>query len=129
MKRLLLSSVLALSMVAKVSAIHKLPFTTETYEDNILVLTDQNFDEEVVTYDILLVDFAIPWCTHCKILYPEYVRAAETLRYHDPEYYLAKVDTFKNEGLKKRFGIKHFPTVKLFKYGKEVETFYGEHSE
>lgn len=78
---------------------------------------------------MILVDFHIPWCNHCKKLYPEYTKAADTLRQHDPEYYLAKVDTFKNEALKKRFHIKHFPTLKLFKNGEEVETYYGGHTE
>src|SRR5438874_482561 len=109
--RELLISLFVVSLVAlNVNAIHNLPFTSETYEDNVLILDNANFDEEIKNYDILLVDFSIPWCTHCKLLYPEYTKAAETLRSHEPEYYLAKVDTFKNEALKKRFHIKHFPT-------------------
>lgn len=128
MKILLLSAVAVLCSVGLVSGVHKFPFSTEIYEDNILILDESNFDQEVPTYDILLVDFAIPWCTHCKILYPEYAKAADMLREHEPEYYLAKVDTFKSEALKKRFKIKHFPTIKLFKNGVEIETYYGKHT-
>lgn len=75
------------------------------------------------------MDFAVPWCTHCKKLAPEYAKAAIALREYEPEYYLAKVDVFKSEELKKRFKIKHFPTLKLFKNGEYVETYYGPHFE
>ena len=73
-------SLLVITAISLVNAIHKLPFTTEEYEDNILVLNDANFDEEIKNYDILMVDFAVPWCTYCKKLYPEYMKASITLR-------------------------------------------------
>lgn len=32
-----------------------------TYEDGVLVLNDDNFDEELAKYDYLLVEFYAPW--------------------------------------------------------------------
>lgn len=43
MNRLLIFAILGLC----VAAIHKLPFTSEVFEDNILLLTDENFDDEI----------------------------------------------------------------------------------
>lgn len=48
-----------------------------TEEDNVIILTDSNFDEFLTKFDFVLVKFYAPWCGHCKKLAPEYARAAK----------------------------------------------------
>lgn len=74
-------------------------------EDNVLILTDSNFDEALVRYEFILVKFYAPWCGHCKKLAPEYAKAAKALKNADPAVALAKVDATQNQEIAQRFSI------------------------
>jgi protein disulfide-isomerase A1 len=92
-----------------------------TEEDNVLVLTDSNFHEEMKKHDFILVEFYAPWCGHCKSLAPEYAKAAKKLKENNPPYSLAKVDATENKNLAEEFGIRGFPTLFFFKNGVKQE--------
>lgn len=58
--------------------------------DEVIVLTDNNFDDLVMgSKDIWLVEFYAPWCGHCKALEPEFKDAAAKLK---GQVKLGKVD-------------------------------------
>lgn len=91
-------------------------------EDNVIVLDDNNFDEELKKYEYVLVEFYAPWCGHCKALEPEYKKAAELLK---GVGHLAKIDADANRKSGEKHGIQGFPTLKLFRNGKEFKDFDG----
>jgi len=90
-------------------------------EDGVLVLTDDNFDEEIAKYDYLLVEFYAPWCGHCKKLTPEYAAAAQHLATQDPPRFVAKVDATEHKAVAERFGVKGFPTLHWFVKGERQD--------
>jgi len=92
-------------------------YAEENFDNGVLVLTDDTFDEAIAKYDNLLVEFYAPWCGHCKKLTPEYEGAAAVLSAQDPPRTIAKVDATENKGIADRMGIKGFPTLFFFNQG------------
>jgi len=93
----------------------------EVWDNGVLVLTDDTFDEAIAKYDYLLVEFYAPWCGHCKKLTPEYEGAAAVLAAQEDPRTIAKVDATENKGLADRMEIKGFPTLYFFNQGAKQE--------
>ena len=83
-----------------------------------LELNSGNFARHLQRNDIpLLVDFWAPWCGPCKMMAPQFARAAGSL---EPRFRLAKVNTEAEPELGSQFGIRSIPTLVLFRAGREV---------
>jgi len=89
-------------------------------EKSVHVLTKDNFDTFLKENPIVLVEFYAPWCGHCKRLAPEYAKAAKKLK-EKGGIPLAKVDATAEADVAKRFDIKGYPTIKLFRKGEPEE--------
>ena len=89
------------------------------------VLTEKNFDEEVLQSDDLwIVEFYAPWCGHCKHLAPIYDAAADKVKAKGLMK-MGKIDATVESTLAKRYGVKGYPTLKYLRDG-ELHKYIGD---
>jgi thioredoxin 1 len=87
------------------------------------VLTDQNFDEEVLKSAMpVIVDFTATWCGPCKALAPIVDQLADEL---DGRVKVAKVDIDDCPMTAAKWGVRGVPTVLVFKNGERTAQSVG----
>ena len=88
-----------------------------------VVLTDDNFDAEVLKSDIpVLVDFWAEWCMPCKMVEPIVDQIAQE---YAGKLKIGKVDVDSNPQISMKYGIRSFPTLLIFKNGQPVDQIIG----
>ncbi|MEE6512456.1 hypothetical protein FKM82_019459 [Ascaphus truei] len=94
---------------------------------DVINLNDDNFDTQVLnSEDVWLVEFYAPWCGHCKTLEPEWAAAAtEVQEQTKGKVKLAAVDGTVSQVLTSRYGIRGFPTIKIFQKGEDPVDYDG----
>jgi protein disulfide-isomerase A6 len=91
----------------------------ESYKNYNVQLTAANFDSLVMNSDsVWIVEFFAPWCGHCKALAPEWQKAADSLK---GIVKFGAVDATVEQQLAARYGIKGYPTIKVFPATKEAK--------
>ena len=91
--------------------------------NNIIEVTDMNFDQEVLQSDKpVVVDFWAPWCAPCRMLAPIFEQLAN--QYWDKIKFV-KVNVDENPTSAIRFNIQGIPTVMIFKNWQPVQTIVG----
>jgi thioredoxin 1 len=91
--------------------------------ENVLELTDQNFEQEVLKSPTpVLVDFWAEWCMPCKMLTPTIEKLAKD---YTGKIKVGKVDTDSNRDISIKYQISAIPTVILFKNGQVHQKFVG----
>jgi thioredoxin 1 len=90
---------------------------------NVLELTDESFDQQVLQSDIpVLVDFWAVWCGPCKMIAPV---VEELAGEYTGKIKIGKLDVDHNRQAAMNFGIRSIPTLLLFKGGEVVDTIIG----
>jgi thioredoxin 1 len=90
---------------------------------NVIEVTDENFDAEVLKADKpVLVDFGATWCGPCKALAPVVDKLAdETVG----KYKIVKVDIDDAPGVAQKYGIRGVPAILVFKNGEKTAQHVG----
>ncbi|KAF3961367.1 hypothetical protein ACB098_10G105300 [Castanea mollissima] len=84
--------------------------------DDVVVLTEENFEKEVGQDRAALVEFYAPWCGHCKKLAPEYEKLGATFK-KAKSVLIAKVDCDDQKSLCSKYDVSGYPTLKWFPKG------------
>ncbi|XP_068603609.1 protein disulfide isomerase family A, member 8 [Brachionichthys hirsutus] len=92
---------------------------------DVLELRDADFDYMATEHETMLVKFYAPWCGHCKRLSPEFETAASRLK---GSVQLARVDCTVNAHTCARFGVSGYPTLKIFRNGRDSAPYDGPRS-
>lgn len=99
------------------------------FGEDVVTLTDENFDEMINKSPIIMVKFYAPWCGHCKSFAPEYQKAATLIKQQNKPYVLADLDATVHKNAAQKFDIKGFPTIKLFLNGVPIDYTFERNAE
>ena len=89
-----------------------------------LVLTDQNFDQEVLKSDRpVFVDFWAPWCGPCKMMGPIVDDLSKEMEGKNIK--IGKLNVDENPNTAGTYNVMSIPTFLIFKGGQVVDQFVG----
>ncbi|RLF48241.1 MAG: thioredoxin [Thermoplasmata archaeon] len=85
-------------------------------------ITDENFDEVISKYDVVVVDFYADWCGPCRMLAPVIEELAKEMK---GKVVFAKLNTDENPKTAMKYRVMSIPTLIMFKNGKMVDKNVG----
>jgi thioredoxin 1 len=90
--------------------------------DNIIEVTDANFQAEVVESDTpVLVDFWAPWCGPCRVVAP----VLEEIAQERDDLRIVKLNVDDNQQTAAAFEVLSIPTLILFRQGQVAKKVIG----
>ncbi|AXI24379.1 thioredoxin [Cardinium endosymbiont of Sogatella furcifera] len=91
-------------------------------DQNIIEITDAQFDEVISQHKLVLVDFWAPWCGPCLKLAPV---LKEVAAMYIGKAYIAKLNISENSKTPSRYAISTIPTMLFFYQGQQVDRLVG----
>ena len=85
-----------------------------------MILTDQNFNQEVESNETILIDFWAEWCGPCKKVSPILDEIS-----NDTGLLVGKLNIDENPDKTLEYSVQSIPTMVLFRNGKPVHTVLG----
>jgi len=87
------------------------------FDGHPVALDEAGFERHIAGNDVpVVVDFWAPWCGPCRMMAPEFEKAAGML---EPGVRFAKVNTEEAQRLAMRHRIRSIPTMAIFRNGEE----------
>ncbi|KAL3843526.1 hypothetical protein ACJIZ3_000929 [Penstemon smallii] len=91
-------------------------FVSSAFADDVVVLTEENFEKEVGQGRGALVEFYAPWCGHCKKLAPEYEKLGASFK-KGKSVLISKVDCDEHKSVCSKYEVSGYPTIQWFPKG------------
>jgi thioredoxin 1 len=85
-----------------------------------MILTDQNFNQEVESNETILIDFWAEWCGPCKKVSPILDEIS-----NDTGLLVGKLNIDENPEKTLEYSVQSIPTMVLFRNGQPVHTVLG----
>ena len=93
--------------------------------DNVLEITDDNFEDTVLNSDTpIVVDFWAEWCGPCKMIAPSLEQLADE---YTGTFKVGKLNVDDNRETAMKYGIRSIPTLLVIKEGDVAEQIVGAH--
>ena len=87
-----------------------------------IILTDNNFSNEITKHKLIVVDFWAPWCGPCKMISPTIEQLAAE---YAGKVTFGKMNVDDNQEIPHRFGVQGIPTLLIIKKGKVIDKIIG----
>ena len=104
------------------SSNEQVEYQNEENKTNILNVTSENFESEVLQSDkTVLIDFYADWCGPCKILSP----IVEEVAKENADVKVVKINVDSEQEIAIKYRIMSIPTLVVIKEGKEINRAIG----
>jgi|SRR5215213_9752858 len=90
--------------------------------NNVVEITDQNFQEITGQPGLSMVDFWAVWCGPCRMVAPIVEQLAEE---YAGQVTVGKLDVDNNQRTATQFNVRSIPTILFFREGKVVDQVIG----